>query len=95
MVTQKKAVKFLGQKLLLLNYRTQVIDKLTHRLNVIILIVKYNIYRQRCKDQGPPTFLSIKTDLENYYCSEEYMYNRTGDGESFVKRWGLFQNLFE
>ena len=62
--------------------------------NLIILIVKQYIYKQRVKcDQL--LFESAKRNIVNYYNMEKYTSIVIGKQTAFLHKWRLFQNLID
>ena len=62
--------------------------------NMIVILVKYYIYKNRCRGQQLH-FPSIKLDIIHYYKMEKYIYHINRKFKQFYLRWELFKNLFE
>ena len=62
-------------------------------LNIIILLGKSHIYRQRCKQLCPRLQLFL-IDLKFYYNIERYIYLRKNKMAFFEKRWHSLNEFF-
>ena len=70
------------------------IGKQNNVRNLIVLIVKHYIYKQRVK--GDMLFIeSVKKDIINYYNVEKYISSTKGKLNAFMQKWSLFVNLVE
>ena len=66
----------------------------TSVLNIIILLSKFHIYKQKMKNLKP-SIIALKYDIHNYYKAEEYVYRKNLRYGLFQKRWKDFCNIFE
>ena len=63
-------------------------------LNIIILLSKFHIYKQKMKNLKP-SITALKYEILSYYKSEEYIYIRNFKYGLFQKRWKDFQKVFD
>jgi hypothetical protein len=61
--------------------------------NNILLLLKFNIYKSRVK-QEKPSFAYGKKDLEMFFLQERFMYNINMDNNKFDIRWHKWKSVF-
>ena len=61
--------------------------------NMIVLLVKYYIYKSRCKGQIL-FFPTVKKEIIEYLDIERYLYYMKGKSSKFFIRWKLYEQLF-
>ena len=61
--------------------------------NIIILIVKYYIYKRRC-NKTALYFKGIKKEIKNYYIIDKYIAKLVGKCITFEGKWNDCKGLF-
>ena len=62
--------------------------------NVLVLLYKFHIYRQRCRDENVNLTI-LKNEVYNYYKTEKFIYRTNRKQHSFEKKWQKFETLFQ
>ena len=63
-------------------------------LNLVLIILKYHIYKQKLKNCRP-NLIGFKKEVASYYNLEQYIYTKNLKRDEFVKRWEHFHGQFE
>ena len=67
-------------------------EKKNHTLNILIILAKYHIYKQKLNNVKPTIDL-FKADVKYYHNIEKYIYKKNYKEEDFIRRWQLLINI--